>query len=65
MQADSAATRKYGGTGLGLSICYRLCEMMGGDIKVRSELGVGTCFTVSLPVNAHMQMVDGMSECGS
>ena len=65
MQADSAATRKYGGTGLGLSICYRLCEMMGGDIEVRSELGVGTCFTVSLPVNAHMQMIDGVSARGS
>ena len=61
MQADSAATRKYGGTGLGLSICHRLCEMMGGDIEVRSELGVGTCFTVSLPVQARVEMVDGVS----
>ena len=65
MQADSAATRKYGGTGLGLSICHRLCEMMGGDIEVRSELGVGTCFTVSLPVHAQMEMVGGVSARGS
>ena len=65
MQADSAATRKYGGTGLGLSICHRLCEMMGGDIEVRSELGVGTCFTVSLPMHARTEMVDGVSACGS
>ena len=65
MQADSTATRKYGGTGLGLSICHRLCEMMGGDIKVQSELGVGTCFTVSLPVHARMERVDGVSARGS
>ena len=61
MQADSAATRKYGGTGLGLSICYRLCEMMGGDIKVRSELGAGSSFTVSLPAHPHTQEVDSVS----
>ena len=49
MQADSATTRKYGGTGLGLVISRRLCEMMGGTVRVRSEPGRGTCFTVTLP----------------
>ena len=40
------------GTGLGLSICYGIVNTMGGDIEVKSQVGEGTCFAVSLPVNA-------------
>jgi len=39
-----------GGTGLGLSITYGLVQELGGTIQVRSTVGQGTCFTVSLPL---------------
>ena len=50
-QADSSTTRDYGGTGLGLTLCKKFTTLMKGDIKLESELGEGTTFTVVLPAD--------------
>jgi signal transduction histidine kinase len=50
IQGDTSTTKKYGGTGLGLAISRHFCLMMGGEITVKSEPGVGTLFVVRLPL---------------
>jgi signal transduction histidine kinase/CheY-like chemotaxis protein/CHASE3 domain sensor protein len=48
-QADGTTNRRFGGTGLGLSISRDLAHMLGGELNVESELGKGSCFTLTLP----------------
>jgi signal transduction histidine kinase/AmiR/NasT family two-component response regulator len=51
-QADASTTRNFGGTGLGLNITRRLVEMMRGEIRVESEEGLGSVFTIEMLVDA-------------
>jgi signal transduction histidine kinase len=51
VKADSSISANYGGTGLGLAICQNFCDLMGGNIKVKSEAGKGATFTVLLPTD--------------
>ncbi len=50
VQADSSTSRKYGGTGLGLALTKKFCELMGGSVTVTSREGVGSTFTIRLPL---------------
>ncbi|MGF1734036.1 ATP-binding protein [Photobacterium satsumensis] len=65
IQEDSSITRQFGGTGLGLAICRQLVELMGGQLALESEKGVGSRFYFSLDVEIckkHDSSLDALKE---
>ena len=54
-QVNSSTVRQYGGAGLGLTISQRLCDLLGGEISIRSTLGQGSAFSFVLSVESHLR----------
>jgi signal transduction histidine kinase len=55
-QLDGSSTRHYGGTGVGLSVCKKIADSIGGTLRVESQFGIGSRFTVSIPIESAPDM---------
>lgn len=64
-QADGSTTRQFGGTGLGLSIAKSIVDAMGGEIHLRSQPNIGSCFWFSLPLQPSATASDRTTEHGN
>jgi signal transduction histidine kinase len=60
-QLDGSSTRQYGGTGLGLSLCQKLAHALGGSIRVTSEVGMGSVFSLLLPTAPAESQAQGVA----
>lgn len=62
-QAQNNTTRKFGGSGLGLTITKKLTELIGGRIEVKSEPGIGSVFSIILPVGVESRTTSAVNNC--
>jgi CheY-like chemotaxis protein len=62
IQIDSALNRQYTGTGLGLALVKRLVELHRGNVELTSEVGVGSCFAINLPINVGSPAIEEQTE---
>ncbi|CAL8582931.1 Histidine kinase osmosensor [Xanthoria parietina] len=62
MQGDLGLSKKYGGTGLGLSICSQLATLMKGSIRLSSQVGVGSKFTMQIPLIFTKERADSTTD---